>query len=198
MLLDAVGKACPIPVILAKKELDSGCKDLTVCVDNHAAVENLTRLANSRGLSVSHEEKDSLFYVRMAGEGAVTAPEAENRILCAPAHGGTAFFIARDHVGDGAPELGYNLLKMALYTLSQAETAPDCVVFMNSGVKLPAGDDTQVIDSLKALIAKGCEVLVCGTCLSFYGLTDCLRAGAVSNMYELLERMQNAGKVISL
>ena len=101
-------------------------------------------------------------------------------------------------MGDGAQELGYNLLKMALYTLSQQETPPAWVLFMNGGVKLPAGEDAAVLDSVKALIEKGAEVLVCGTCLNYYGLTEQLKAGTVSNMYEILDRMQKAARVISL
>ena len=56
MQIDARGKACPMPVILAKKEIDSGCQDLTVLVDNRSAVENLTRLGNSAGMSVTTGE----------------------------------------------------------------------------------------------------------------------------------------------
>ena len=43
MFINAVGKACPIPVVMAKKELDGGCTDLVVAVDNAIAVQNLTR-----------------------------------------------------------------------------------------------------------------------------------------------------------
>ena len=44
----------------------------------------------------------------------------------------------------------------------------------------------------------GVEVLVCGTCLDFYGVKDALKVGEVSNMYDILGRMQEAAKVISL
>ena len=37
-----------------------------------------------------------------------------------------------------------------------------------------------------------------GTCLNFYGLTDQLKVGTVSNMYDIVTRMQKAAKVISL
>ena len=53
--IDAFGKACPMPVVLAKKELDAGEKDLTVAVDNEIAVGNLKRLAGSNGLEVKVE-----------------------------------------------------------------------------------------------------------------------------------------------
>ena len=65
-------------------------------------------------------------------------------------------------------------------------------------MQLPAGEEPQVIESLKSLLDKGCEILVCGTCLSFYGLTDQLQVGTVSNMYDIVTRMQRAAKVVSL
>ena len=48
--INAVGKACPMPVVLAKQALDRGEADITVLVDNQTAVENLTRLATSQGM----------------------------------------------------------------------------------------------------------------------------------------------------
>ena len=69
---------------------------------------------------------------------------------------------------------------------------------MNSGVKLVAGDEQLIIDSVNKLIKKGAEVLVCGTCLDFYGLKEQLKVGEVSNMYDILGRMQEAAKTITL
>ena len=117
---------------------------------------------------------------------------------CTAAGCGTAVFIGKDHVGEGVGELGGNLMKMFLYTLSQADWVPASVLFMNSGVRLPAGEEQQVIDSIRALLDKGAEVLVCGTCLSFYGLTEQVKVGTVSNMYDIVERMAGAAKVITV
>ena len=107
-------------------------------------------------------------------------------------------FIGKDHLGEGDQELGYNLLRMALFTLSQGDTLPASVLFMNGGVRLPAGEDAQVLESLQALSGRGVDILVCGTCLNYYGLTDQLKIGTVSNMYDILSHMQEAGKVLSL
>ena len=49
--IDAKGKACPMPVMMAKKEMDTGCEALSITVDNAIAVQNLTRLAESQGFS---------------------------------------------------------------------------------------------------------------------------------------------------
>ena len=195
MQIDARGKACPMPVILAKKEIDSGCQDLTVLVDNRTAVENLTRLGNSAGMSVTTGESAGDLFVRLTGEGKVV----ENPVIACPTTGnGYAVFIGKDTVGAGDPALGYNLMKMALYTLAQGDSAPAHILFMNDGVKLPAGEEQQVIDSLMTLSEKGTIVLVCGTCLNFYGVADRLKVGIVSNMYDILGAMQRADKVITL
>jgi len=195
MQIDARGKACPMPVILAKKEIDGGCQDLTVLVDNRTAVENLTRLGNSAGMRVTSGESAGDLFVRLTGEGKVV----ENPVIACPTTGnGYAVFIGKNSVGAGDPALGYNLMKMALYTLAQGDSVPAHVLFMNDGVKLPAGEEQQVIDSLMTLSEKGCIVLVCGTCLNFYGIADRLKVGIVSNMYDILGAMQRADKVISL
>lgn len=195
MQIDARGKACPQPVILAKKEIDGGCRDLTVLVDNKTAVENLTRLGNSAGMTVTTGETAQGLFVRLTGEGKIVA---EPVIACPTTGNGYAVFIGKDVVGAGDRELGYNLMKMALYTLAQGDSVPAHVLFMNDGVKLPAGEEQQVIDSLMTLIEKGSIVLVCGTCLNYYGIADRLKAGTVSNMYDIMSAMQRADKVITL
>ncbi len=195
MQMDARGKACPQPVILAKKEIDGGCRDLTVLVDNKTAVENLTRLGNSAGMTVTTGETAQGFFVRLTGEGKIVE---EPVIACPTTGNGYAVFIGKDVVGAGDRELGYNLMKMALYTLAQGDSVPAHVLFMNDGVKLPAGEEQQVIDSLMTLIEKGSIVLVCGTCLNYYGIADRLKVGTVSNMYDIMSAMQRADKVITL
>ena len=195
MQIDARGKACPQPVIMAKKEIDGGCRDLTILVDNRTAVENLTRLGNSAGMQVTAGDNGNGLIVRLTGEGKIV----EEPIIACPATGnGYAVFIGKVVVGAGDYELGYNLMKMALYTLAQGDSVPAYVLFMNAGVKLPAGEEQQVIDSLMTLLEKGSIILVCGTCLNYYGIADRLKVGTVSNMYDILSAMQRADKVITL
>ena len=197
MFLDAKGKACPMPVILAIKALDGGCDDLTVEVDNPTAVQNLSRMAANRGLTVATEEGEGTYRVHMTGAPGA-APEEAASEAAPPAPAGFVVFVSRDRLGEGDATLGRNLLRMALYTLSQGDQAPDAVLLMNGGVKVAAGDDDEIVKSLRALAARGTEVLVCGTCLNFFGLTGSLQVGTVSNMYDILGRMTRAPKVIAL
>ena len=106
--------------------------------------------------------------------------------------------MGRETVGSGAEELGRNLMKMFLYTLSQGDDVPASLLFMNGGVKLPTGGEEQVIESLRTLAERGCQILVCGTCLNYYGIADQLKVGTVSNMYDIVSAMQQAAKVITV
>lgn len=197
-LIDARGKACPIPVILAKQAISDGADAFTIQVDNTTAVENLKRLAGNQGFTASVREGDGAYSLDFARAGAACpACEAEvDSPLPAPSRHYTVF-VGRDIIGSGDRELGGNLMRMFFYTLAQGEDKPGAVLFMNAGVKLPTLDE-QVAEHLKALSDAGVEIQVCGTCLNFYGLTEQLKVGMVSNMYDIVTRMQKAAKVISL
>lgn len=198
ILVDAKGRPCPIPVVLAKKEIDGGAAEFTVEVDNATAVENLQRLADSRDYRTTVQSADGIFsidFTRAPREQAAQ-PGADARDA-APANRSWAVFVGRETVGEGDPELGGSLMKMFFYTLAQSDDLPEAVLFMNGGVRLPTLDD-QVAGHLRELAGRGVEILVCGTCLNFYGIADKLQAGTVSNMYDIVERMKRAGKVVSL
>lgn len=205
-IIDAFGLQCPKPLVLAKKELDAGVTDLAVQVDNETAVKNLTRLGSKKGMAVSVDAIEGGWLISFApGDGTqatdIAIPQAAPAgAACGPSGCGYAVFVNHDAVGEGDPQLGRNLVKMALYTLSEADEVPSSLLFMNGGVKLIAGPDTeqQCVDNVATLQEKGTEVLVCGTCLNFFGIGDDLKVGEVSNMYDILERMHEAAKVITL
>ncbi|MCE5235352.1 MAG: sulfurtransferase-like selenium metabolism protein YedF [Clostridiaceae bacterium] len=199
-LIDAFGKSCPMPVVLAKKAADEGENELTIRVDNDTAVQNLTRFAAEMGFSIEVKAVSGGFEAALKKGNAGAQPEVPARVNTpGPQAGcGTSVFIGKEHVGAGDEKLGAQLMKMLLYTLSQGADVPASVLFMNGGVKLPTLGEEQVIESLNTLIERGAEVLVCGACLDFYGLKEQLKAGTVSNMYEIVSRMQSAAKVITV
>ncbi len=58
MRLDERGKQCPLPVIEAKKALESSApgEKVEVVVDNEIAVQNLTKMADHKGFAVCSEK----------------------------------------------------------------------------------------------------------------------------------------------
>lgn len=218
--LDCRGMACPKPLVMTKKEIESGHCKVSVCVDNETAVKNLTRLAEKSHLNLevtlseegwimqfSPRDNESGLVGDAGDQGAVLEQENQTALLdsvgqtCTPYGCGWSVFIGKDYIGDGSQELGYNLMKMALYTLSESDDVPASILFMNAGVTLVAGNKEerrQIVENLQTLQNKGTEILVCGTCLNYYGLDGQLLIGEVSNMYDILERMKEAAKVITL
>lgn len=200
-LVDAKGKNCPIPVVMTKKEIDAGAKELIVEVDNPIAVQNVSRLATAMSFDINTEEIDGGFRLTLTSNGVAADNAAVDEALlsaqqCAP-QGNWAVFVGRDIIGSGDRELGSSLIKMFFYTLAEGDDLPAYILLMNDGVKL-ASTNPDTIEHLQKLVDRGVELLVCGTCLNFYNISEELKVGTVSNMYDILSRMQAASKVISL
>ena len=59
--VDAMGKQCPIPVVMTKKVIDKAVigDEIEILVDNETAVNNLSRLANKTGCTFVSEKQDA-------------------------------------------------------------------------------------------------------------------------------------------
>ncbi|KAF5060058.1 Sulfurtransferase TusA [anaerobic digester metagenome] len=202
--IDAIGKACPMPVIMAKKEIETNHGNFVIIVDNPIAVENLKKLASKMAYRVMVNEDENHFLVSFNSDHPDTmiaqkeSQELERMIdetgMKAPSW---VFFMGKETIGEGNKELGIRLAEMFFYTLTQAVDLPESILLMNAGVKL-ATLNNQVIGHLKALKEQGVMILVCGTCLDYYGLTEELAVGEISNMYDITEKLLAASKVVSL
>ena len=71
------------------------------------------------------------------------------------------------------------------------------LVFVNNGVKLTI-DGSEVLNDLKEFENKGLKILVCGTCLTHFGLLEAKKVGETTNMLDIVTAMQLADKVISI
>lgn len=195
-IIDAKGKNCPMPVIMAKKEIDAGVKFFEIEVDNKIAVENLKKLANSQGFTTTIEENNGNFKVNFSN-GCEECEEVLAKVEGKKPLGNWTIFVNKEIIGAGNDELGKSLMKMFIYTISEGEDLPKSILFMNGGVKVPTLNG-QAIEHLKVLEDKGIELLVCGACLNFYGLEEKLEVGKISNMYDITNAMKEASKVITI
>lgn len=105
--------------------------------------------------------------------------------------------ISSDSMGRGDEDLGKALLRSYLHTLTEVEPRPDTMVFFNDGVRL-AVVGSPAVEDLEAIAARGTRLLLCGTCLTTFGLKDHVAVGEVSNMYAISETMLRAASVINL
>ena len=196
--VNAMGDACPIPVVKtlhAMKELQ-GAGTVQTLVDNRVAVENLTRLAESKGCTIETEQLGEKEYrvTITVGEGA-ELPETADSICTVPAADNTVVVVSADHMGEGDETLGKILLKGFLFALTQQETLPRTILFYNGGAFVTC-EGSASLEDLQKLAEQGVEILTCGTCLNHYGLTEQLRVGEVTNMYVIVEKQAKADLVI--
>ena len=100
-----------------------------------------------------------------------------------------------DVMGRGSEELGRTLMKGFLFAVSQLPQLPKTILFYNGGARLTVeGSDS--LEDLRSMEAQGVEILTCGTCLNYYGLTEKLAVGSATNMYAIVEKLSGAGKVV--
>ena len=108
---------------------------------------------------------------------------------------GEVLAIASNKMGHGDDKLGEILIKSFIHVLTESEKVPGTIVFYNSGVLL-AENDSACLDDLKLLEKNGVEILLCGTCTDYYNISDKISAGKISNMRVIVEKLENAGKII--
>lgn len=201
--VDAKGMACPLPVVNAKKaaeEMKTG-DVLTVVVDNEIAVQNLQRFAQHKGYEVSSAKKAEKEYevtMKIITGAAVNESVTEDEaISCTPdaRRKGLTVVLSADVMGTGEEKLGKALMKAFVFALTKQDTLPETILCYNKGAYLSCeGADT--LEDLKALEAEGVKIFTCGTCLDFYGIKDKLAVGSVTNMYEIVEKMEQSAKIV--
>lgn len=198
--INAIGKACPIPVVETKKVLATLNEGdmVEVAVDNIIAVENLTKMAEQKKMLITSEKISENHYVatltKNSGDEMATATEKAVSMADDTLHN-VVVVLASDKMGEGDEKLGHILMKGFIYALTEQDELPQTILLYNSGAYLSTESSDSIAD-LKFLESKGVEVLTCGTCLNHYGLADKLAVGSVTNMYVILEKQMQATKII--
>lgn len=204
-IVDARGMACPLPVVNTKKAIDELTADtvLTVLVDNEISVQNLTKFATQRNLAVTSEKKAEKEYaveiqvVLSAIDPAAGATPAEDFTCEIPQEpkSDICVVLSANVMGTGEEKLGKSLMKAFVFALTKQDVLPKTILCYNTGAYLTC-EGSDALEDLKAMAAEGVNIMTCGTCLDFYGIKEKLAVGTVTNMYEIVETMEKAGKVI--
>lgn len=204
-ILDCQGMACPLPVVNTKKcteEMKTG-DILHVVVDNEIAVQNLLRFAYHKGYTASSEKTDDAeFRITMiVGETAETSSinevnEEELECTADSRRKGMLVVLSANTMGTGDSKLGTALMKAFVFALTKQDYLPETILCYNTGAYLTC-EDADTLEDLKLLESEGVTILTCGTCLDFYGLKEKLAVGSVTNMYDIVERMENARHIVT-
>lgn len=108
----------------------------------------------------------------------------------------TCLLVTRNFVGSD-DALGQLLMKSLFYVMSEKETKPSDIILVNRGVFL-AVEGSPVLSALHELDRSGVSIMCCGTSLNHFKVRDELALGYVSNMYDIVEVLMKAKKVITL
>jgi len=185
MKIDAIGDACPLPVIKAKKALREN-SEIAIRVDNEIATQNLTKMAEQLGLQVKVEQEAAQdFQVQIFSEDSLLDPKIHSFSMQENPY---IVIISAKTMGKGDDELGYALIKGFIYSLTEQDTLPAYVIFYNGGIQLTTSG-SEVLDDLKALEEADVGILTCGACLDYFDLTEHLAVGEITNMYNILTLM---------
>ncbi len=109
----------------------------------------------------------------------------------------TVLLFTRNGLGEAPEGLQQTLAVKYLSLLAQEEQKPSQILFYTEGVKLVC-EGSSVLGWLRNLEEAGVELIVCSTCLEYFGLEDQVRVGKVGGMFGILAALQQAEKVISL
>lgn len=109
----------------------------------------------------------------------------------------TAFLFTHYGLGDAPGELQTKLAGVMLTLLNQSDELPARLLFYTEGARLVC-EGSPVLEQLKALQAKGVELIICQTCLNYLGLADQVRVGVVGGMPDILQTLLQADKVVTV
>ena len=199
--VNAIGDACPIPVVKTKNAIKEigGSGVVEVSVDNEIAVQNLLKMAKQKDYEASSEKKSDKEYVVTINVAGEATADKSPQVKAAQVKSDeiklkeTIVVIDSDKMGEGDEEFSKTLLKGFIYALSSQDIPPAKIIFYNSGVRMTT-EGSASIEDLKVLENAGAKIYSCGACLNNYGLTEKLLVGEATNMYNIVEYLLAADK----
>jgi selenium metabolism protein YedF len=184
--INALGDACPLPVIKAKKALREN-SEVLITVDNEIATQNLKKMGEQLGFLVrTTQEAEKVYQVLITGRDDIDT-ERESYIQ-EKIQSSYIVVIGSKAMGVGANELGETLLKAFIYSLTEQDILPSHLLFYNEGAMLTT-NSSPILEDLKRLKRAEVEILTCGACLDYFDLKEKLAIGEVTNMYHIVELM---------
>lgn len=105
--------------------------------------------------------------------------------------------ITRPGMGSAEPELQMKLLDTYLRLLAENGTLPGAICFYTEGVKLVV-EGSPLLERLADLEQRGVQLIICSTCLEYFGIADRVRVGFVGGMPAIIEAQAKASKVITI
>ena len=199
-VVDTRGLKCPAPLIKTRRALNEAAEgeSLHIVIDNPASLGNIKRFLKDNNLGYSEKEENGTWTI-VVNRGEVL-PQMENIKEYCSVEGertgkNVVVAITSDKMGSGDDELGGKLINSFFKVLPLVQPLPSAVVFYNSGVKLAVAG-TPVEEYLKEIETKGVQLYLCTTCIDFFSLKESVMLGRISDMYQILNVLNEADLII--
>lgn len=215
--IDVRGLSCPAPLIRTKQALKQAApgSSLQIVGNGEIPLGNLKNYLGELGIDFKEMQIDNSEWILsfLVPEHAASASEtvrAEN--FCStfpeqspaaenlpkangPQAGPYAVVVKSTCMGQNEKALGELLMKSYLNVLPELDVLPQTLCFYNEGVKMACAG-SPVLDALRLLESKGVRLVVCGTCIEYFGLKDSLAVGQISNMYHIATILSQTPRTI--
>lgn len=199
--IDVRDLPCPEPVIKAKQAL-LGVNEHSLRLHSYEIIgntssskENLSRFLKSEGFEFEVGfGRDEQFMIILKGKTSKDGRIGKDKIVP------KMMLFKNDRVGEG--ELGGMLTNGFIKALLHSDVLPQKILFINRGVLLTTDNDevdnTEIVEALKELEKQGVEIYSCGSCLSYFALTERVKVGMIGNALEGIQNMLSSENLISL
>jgi selenium metabolism protein YedF len=200
-IVDTRGQLCPAPIIAAKRALKETATGETfvLITDNSTAYQNLISFFKDHKTETQCNESQGVWTFTITKISGVTvkarSEEINDTTVLHFEKGNYIVAIASDKMGEGDEKLGHLLMSTFIKAMKDTDKLPEKILFYNTGVKLVTTTSPD-IENLRDLEKMGVELLLCGTCVTFYSLESVVGAGSISNMFIMAEIMASSAKVI--
>ncbi len=109
----------------------------------------------------------------------------------------TSILVTTNGMSNAEQELSAILLNNYLKLLVDEDLLPNALLFYGEGVKTVV-ENSPFLEALSVLEKKGVNLIVCKTCLNFYGISDQIKVGKVGAMADIIHYQWNVDKVITI
>ena len=109
----------------------------------------------------------------------------------------SVILITREGMGSADATLQHKLLDTYLNLLLENGSLPAAICFYTDGVKLVV-EGSPLLERLSQIEQRGVRLIICTTCLNYFGLIEKVRVGIVGGVPDILEAQAQAAKVITL
>ena len=200
LTLNAAGKSANEAVSLIQEALNGNEDEIKILIDSPSVWPEINKFLNSQGFSdIVPEDDDGALYVIVSKNAQKEPDEEVKRGIKAAVtsdisvlRNTSAILISGEN-----KKYRYDFLRKFLRSLMNSRIKPNIIALMNDSVKL-AAYDSETCGYLKRLASDGVNVLVSESCTVRLNLSEAVGAGELADMSEIIERVLECEKVISI